>query len=83
MALDSATTSCRTLIVDEKGKIISVAQTEFTQFFPRSGWVEHNAIKIWTTQLGTMQSAKNHVDISTKDIAAIGSLIKENNCDMR
>lgn len=72
MAVDSGTTSCRTLIVDEKGEIVSVAQTEFTQFFPQSGWVEHDAIEIWTTQVGTMQSAKNNASIHTSQIAAIG-----------
>ncbi|QZX48864.1 glycerol kinase GlpK [Mycoplasma sp. E35C] len=72
MSLDSGTTSCRTLIIDQKGEIVSVCQSEFTQFFPHSGWVEHDPIEIWTTQLGTMQSAKNQAEIHTSEIAAIG-----------
>lgn len=72
LALDSGTTSCRTLVVDEKGDIVNVAQTEFTQYFPQSGWVEHDALEIWTTQLGTMQSVKAKANIRTTEIAAIG-----------
>lgn len=72
LSLDSGTTSCRTLVVDKKGKIVSMSQAEFTQFFPNSGWVEHDALEIWNTQLGTMQSAKSKANIRTDQISAIG-----------
>ena len=72
ITLDSGTTSCRSLIVNKKGEIVAIAQSEFTQFFPKSGWVEHDALEIWNTQLGTMQSAKVKAGIKSVDIAALG-----------
>ncbi|OYD26560.1 glycerol kinase [Mycoplasma testudineum] len=72
ITLDSGTTSCRTLVVDQKGEIKAVAQHEFTQYFPRSGWVEHDALEIWNIQLSTMQEAKNAADIKSDNVAALG-----------
>ncbi|SFB71243.1 glycerol kinase GlpK [Butyrivibrio sp. YAB3001] len=72
MALDSGTTSNRCILFDEKGQMISVAQKEFTQFFPQPGWVEHDASEIWQTQLSVAREAMNKIDASFEDIAAIG-----------
>ena len=52
MALDAGTTSNRCILFDRRGNIRSVAQKEFTQYFPKPGWVEHDADEIWSTQLG-------------------------------
>ena len=59
MALDAGTTSNRCILFNEKGEMCSVAQKEFTQYFPKPGWVEHDANEIWTTQLGVALSAMN------------------------
>ncbi len=72
MALDSGTTSNRCILFNEKGEMISVAQKEFTQFFPQPGWVEHDASEIWQTQLSVAREAMNKIDASFEDIAAIG-----------
>ncbi|AHH45524.1 glycerol kinase GlpK [Mesomycoplasma bovoculi] len=72
VTLDSGTTSCRTLVVDHQGQIRAISQTEFTQYFPKSGWVEHDPLEIWNTQVSTMQSATNKAKISSKEIAALG-----------
>ena len=72
MALDAGTTSNRCILFNEKGEMCSVAQKEFTQFFPKPGWVEHDANEIWTTQLGVALSAMNQIGASAEDIAAIG-----------
>jgi glycerol kinase len=72
IALDQGTTSSRAVLFDEKGSIQGIAQQEFTQIFPQSGWVEHSANEIWNTQLGVLQKliAENKVD--AKSIVAIG-----------
>ena len=72
MALDQGTTSSRTIIYDKHSNIISVAQQEFTQYFPKEGWVEHDAMEIWSTQMATAQQALLQANISYRDIAAIG-----------
>ena len=72
MALDQGTTSSRTIIYDKLGNIISVAQKEFTQIFPHEGWVEHDAMEIWATQMGTAQEALLNAGLTYKNIAAIG-----------
>ncbi|WP_322902605.1 glycerol kinase GlpK [Mycoplasmopsis felis] len=72
ITLDSGTTSCRTLVVDYNGNIEASSQTEFTQHFPQSGWVEHDPLEIWNVQLSTMQSAKHKAKIKSVDIAALG-----------
>ena len=72
MALDAGTTSSRSIIFSADGRIVSIAQKEFPQYFPRPGWVEHNANEIWATQYGTMAEAMQKVGVKPGDIAAIG-----------
>ena len=72
MALDQGTTSCRCIIYDRKGQVISVAQKEFTQIFPQPGWVEHDAMEIWSTQMGVAQEALLKINCTYKNIDAIG-----------
>jgi glycerol kinase len=72
MALDEGTTSCRAIIFDRAGQIVSVAQKEFTQIYPQAGWVEHNATEIWNTQVDVMRDAVKKADIDAAEIAAIG-----------
>lgn len=72
MALDAGTTSNRCIIFGEHGDIASVAQKEFTQFYPRPGWVEHDAKEIWATQLGVSVEAMQKIGAKAEDIAAIG-----------
>ena len=72
MALDAGTTSCRCILFDRKGNIGSVAQREFTQYFPQPGWVEHDADEIWACQLGVAVEAMTKIGASASDIAAIG-----------
>ena len=72
MALDAGTTSSRCILFDEKGTVCSMAQKEFTQYFPRPGWVEHDANEIWSTQLGVAVEAMSKIGASAEDIAAIG-----------
>jgi len=72
MALDAGTTSNRCILFNEKGEICSVAQKEFTQYFPKPGWVEHDANEIWSTQLGVAVEAMSKIGASAEDISAIG-----------
>ena len=72
MALDSGTTSNRCILFDRAGGICSVAQKEFTQFFPRPGWVEHDADEIFVSQLEVARQAMANVGAVAGDIAAIG-----------
>ena len=72
MALDAGTTSNRCILFNEKGEMCSVAQKEFTQYFPKPGWVEHDANEIWSTQLGVAVEAMLKIGASAKDLAAIG-----------
>ena len=72
MALDAGTTSNRCILFDKAGNICSMAQHEFTQYFPQPGWVEHDANEIWATQLGVAVEAMQTIGASADDIAAIG-----------
>lgn len=72
MALDQGTTSSRCILFNQKGLIESVAQKEFTQIYPKPGWVEHNAMEIWETQLEVAKEAMAKVGAHASDIAAIG-----------
>ena len=72
MALDAGTTSNRCILFDKQGNICSVAQKEFTQHFPKPGWVEHDADEIWSTQLGVAVEAMSKIGAEATDIAAIG-----------
>ena len=72
MALDQGTTSSRCIIYDKKGNMVSVAQKEFTQIYPKEGWVEHDAMEIWSTQMGVAQEALLKIGCTYKNIDAIG-----------
>lgn len=72
MAFDAGTTSNRCIIFNHKGQIVSKAAKEFTQYFPKPGWVEHDADEIWSTQLGVAVEAMNLIGITASDIEAIG-----------
>ena len=72
LALDQGTTSSRSILFDKSGSIIAVAQREFTQIFPKPGWVEHNPEEIWESQLATAKEVLAKANVSPKDIAAIG-----------
>ena len=72
MALDQGTTSSRCIIYDKKGNMMSVAQKEFTQIYPKAGWVEHDAMEIWSTQMGVAQEALLKINCTYENIEAIG-----------
>ena len=72
MALDAGTTSNRCILFNEAGQMCAVAQKEFTQFFPKPGWVEHDAGEIWHTQLEVARKAMADIGAQASDIAAIG-----------
>ena len=72
MALDAGTTSNRCILFDVHGRICSMAQKEFTQFFPQPGWVEHDANEIWQTQLSVAREAMRKVGAGFDEIASIG-----------
>ena len=77
MALDAGTTSSRCILINKKGEICSLAHNEITQYFPKPGWVEHDANEIWSTQLGVAVEAMSKISASAADIAAIGIPISE------
>lgn len=72
VALDQGTTSSRTVVVNEQGEIVAIAQLEFQQIFPESGWVEHDPLEILNTQLTTFKEAITKANIDPSDIAGIG-----------
>lgn len=72
LALDQGTTSCRAIIYNKKGEPIITAQKEFQQFFPKSGWVEQDAMEIWTTQMNVAQEALLKLNGDYENIEAIG-----------
>lgn len=72
LALDQGTTSSRAIVFDKGGQIVSVAQKEFTQIYPKAGWVEHDAMEIWATQIGVANEAIAKAGLTAQDIAAIG-----------
>ena len=72
MSLDLGTTSCRSILFDKNGQICSVAQKEFTQYFPEPGWVEHDAEEIWATQKGLMFEALEKLGVEMSDVVGIG-----------
>jgi glycerol kinase len=72
LALDQGTTSSRSIVFDHDGRPVAMAQREFTQHFPRSGWVEHDAEEIWATQAATIAEVLVRARLSAGDIAAIG-----------
>jgi glycerol kinase len=72
LAFDQGTTSSRAIVFDHAGAIKTVSQKEFKQYFPRPGWVEHDANEIWATQIGVATEAMTQANLRPKDIAAIG-----------
>ena len=72
MSLDQGTTSCRCILFNKAGEIVSVAQKEFTQYYPKPGWVEHDPMEIWSTQVGVAQEAMLKVRATYENIASIG-----------
>ena len=72
LALDQGTSSSRAIVFDHDGNICSVAQQEFTQYFPQPGWVEHNPMEIWSSEAAVIAEAITRLGINGLDIAAIG-----------
>src|SRR5688572_10075541 len=72
LALDQGTTSSRALLFDVHGRVVSQAQREFRQYFPRPGWVEHDALEIWHSQRDTITEALSKARATVSDIAAVG-----------
>ncbi len=72
LALDQGTSSSRSIVFDRGGHIVAMAQREFKQIYPQPGWVEHDPIELWTTQLATAREAMALAGLAARDIAAIG-----------
>ncbi|MCP4470342.1 MAG: glycerol kinase GlpK [Gammaproteobacteria bacterium] len=72
LSIDQGTTSSRAMLFDENGRAAFTAQQEFTQFFPKDGWVEHDAEEIWTTTLDVVREALQKAAVEQREIAAIG-----------
>ncbi|RKP58959.1 glycerol kinase GlpK [Pararobbsia silviterrae] len=72
LALDQGTTSSRAIVFDREGAIVAIAQKEFSQIYPQSGWVEHDPREIWSTQAGVAAEAVTRAGVGPHDIAAIG-----------
>lgn len=72
MALDQGTTSSRCILFDKAGNILSMAQKEFEQIYPKTGWVEHNPMEIWSSQLAVATEAMAKIGADAEDIAALG-----------
>ena len=72
LALDQGTTSSRAILFDRAGKIVSLAQKEFRQIFPKPGWVEHNPMEIWGSQSGVARSVLEEAGVRPEEVAAIG-----------
>ncbi len=72
LALDQGTSSSRALVFDHEGNIRSIAQQEFTQIFPEPGWVEHNPMEIWSSEVAVIAEAISRIGISGRELAAIG-----------
>ncbi|MCL2202025.1 MAG: glycerol kinase GlpK [Oscillospiraceae bacterium] len=72
MAFDQGTTSSRCILFDKGGNVKSVAQKEFTQIYPKAGWVEHDPMEIWSSQISVAMEAKAKLGVEAENIAAIG-----------
>ncbi len=72
LAIDQGTTSSRTILFDLEGRLVSVDQREFPQYYPHPGWVEHEPEEIWQSQLGTIREVLARSSVSPKEVAAIG-----------
>ena len=71
MALDQGTTSSRCILFNKAGEIVSVAQKEFRQIYPKPGWVEHDPLEIWTTQMSVAIEAMGKAEVTAENIAGI------------
>jgi len=72
MSLDKGTTSSRCILFDKNGSIASLAQKEFTQIYPKPGWVEHDPMEIWSSQIGVVTEAMAKINVASDNIEAIG-----------
>src|SRR5215475_12961156 len=72
LSLDQGTTSSRAILFDKNGRVLQMAQKEFTQYYPQPGWVEHDAEEIWSSQYGVLAEVLAKGNLTTRDIAAIG-----------
>ena len=72
LALDQGTTSSRAIVFDRDGNVVSLGQKEFTQIYPQSGWVEHDPLEIWQSQLDTAVEALTRANLTGGNIAAVG-----------
>ena len=72
MSLDQGTTSSRCILFDKQGRICSMAQKEFAQIYPEPGWVEHDPMEIWASQMSVVTEAVSRIGASADDIAALG-----------
>ena len=72
LALDQGTSSSRSIVFDEAGRIVAQAQREITQSYPQPGWVEHDPLEIWTTQLETAREALSKAGLDAGAVAAVG-----------
>ena len=80
LALDLGTTGNRALVFDRDGKIVGKAYKELTQYYPQPGWVEHDAVEIWTDVRWAMTAALEEADITAQDVAAIGLTVQRETC---
>jgi len=72
LSLDQGTSSSRALLFDKEMKVVGLEQTEFPQYYPKPGWVEHNPMEIWDSQVSTVKNLLNNTKINVEEIAAIG-----------
>ncbi|MCH7525163.1 MAG: hypothetical protein IIC74_09170 [Bacteroidetes bacterium] len=72
MSLDQGTTSSRAVLFNHKGEPVEIAQQDFEQIFPQPGWVEHNPIEIWESQISSAKKVLNLADASNQEVVAIG-----------
>jgi len=72
LALDQGTTSSRAIVFDERATVVAVAQKEYQQHYPRSGWVEHDPLDIWSSQSGVATEALERANLTAADLAAVG-----------
>src|SRR4051812_46074982 len=72
LALDQGTSSSRSIVFDEGGRVVAVAQQELPQIYPRPGWVEHDPMEIWRTQLATAREALAKAGLKAQDMRALG-----------
>ena len=82
LSLDQGTTSSRAIIFDKQGSIVSIAQKEFTQYFPQPGWVEHDPNEIWSTQVGVAAEAITKEGLSANNISIKSSIIQQRILDI-